>query len=130
MRTYFGILSKKDLTLFLALLFLALALPLTVFLVKQRVDIRPRAKVAGGPAQLYLSAPGVTNNTINPGQAFTVNLYVNPAGRLVSTVEAYLSYPANLLDVVSTSIDTANFPVIIKNTSGNGDIDMSAGISP
>lgn len=124
--------SKKDMTL-LALLFLALALPLTVLLVKQRLDIRPRAIVSGGPAILYLSAPGVTtsNNTVNPGQAFSVDLYVNhPAGRPVSTVEAYLSYPSNLLDVVSTSIDTTNFPVILKNTSGNGNIDLSAGIAP
>ncbi len=130
MRTFFYGIAKKDLILLLALLFLALALPLTVFLVKQRQDIRPKAKVAGGPATLFLQAPGVTNNTVAPGQSFAVDLYVEPGGKSVSTVEAYLSYPANLLDVVSVAIDTTNFPVIIKNTSGNGNIDISAGIAP
>ncbi len=40
MLTFFHVIPKKDLILFLALLFLALALPLTVLLVKQRQDIR------------------------------------------------------------------------------------------
>lgn len=119
---------KKDFFLILLLLILILALPLTLYLAKQRQDIRPRAKTAQGPAKLFLTAPSLTNLEVSQGQTFTVDLYLDPANKNVSGVEAHLTYPANMLDVIGTAqINTGQFPTIIKNTAGNGNIDIAVG---
>lgn len=130
MRNFFVSLSKKDITLLLMLLFLLIALPLTVFLARQRQEIRPRAKVAGGPAKLFLTAPTVPNLEVNAGQTFTVDLYLDTGGKNVSGVEAHLSYPEDLLEVVQApSINTSAFPTILQNSAEDGKIDIAVGIA-
>lgn len=119
---------RKDLILMLLLILLIIALPLTLYLAKQSQDIRPRAKTALGPAKLFLAAPSLTNLEVSQGQTFTVDLYLDPADKNVSGVEAHLTYPANMLDVIGTAqINTTKFPTIIKNTAGNGAIDIAVG---
>lgn len=130
MRTFFVSPFKKDLMLFIALLFLVIVLPLTVFLAKQRQEIRPRAKVAGGPAKLFLTAPDVPNLEVNAGQTFTVDFYLDTGGKNVSGVEAHLSYPTNLLEVEGAPIiNTDAFPTILQNNAENGKIDIAVGIA-
>ena len=119
--------SKKEIRLLIALLFLILVLPLTILLVKTVQDLRSRARIAEGPATLYLSGPA----NVQPGETFDVDLYLNPGDppRQISAFEAYLSYPADKLDIESCEINTASFPIEIKKLCQAGVIDLAAGIS-
>lgn len=126
----FSLSHRKDLLLILLLLLLIIALPITLFLAQQRQDIRPRARTAQGPAKLFLTAPSLSNLQVQAGQTFTVDLYLDPADKDVSGVEAHLTYPTNLLETIGNpQINTAKFPSIIKNTAGNGAIDIAVGVA-
>lgn len=127
MHTHFIGISRKNLTLLLLLSALALSLPLLTFLVRQRQDIRPRAKIAQGPAKMFLTGP----QQVNPGDTFVVDLYVDSAGKQISAVEAHLSYPTDLLEIEKASeINKLAYPVEIQNIAVDGNIDIAAGIEP
>lgn len=125
MKEVFAAISKRDRYLLVFLLILVIALPLVVFLVKQKQEIRSRAKVAGGPAKMFYSGPF----QVNPGQSFSVDLYVDSGSRNVSGVQAYLSYPTGLLDVTGVTINSAYFPIELQKTFGSGTINIAAGIA-
>ncbi len=120
---------RKDLVLIILLLILIVALPVTLFLVQQRQDIRPRARTAEGPAKLFLAAPSLTNLEVAQGQTFTIDLYLDPANKTVSGVEAHLTYPPELLEVIGkTEINTSQFPQVIRNGAGGGTVDIGVGV--
>lgn len=118
---------KKDRFLFLSLIILVIALPLTIFLAKKSQDIRPRAE-ANLPS-LSLTAPDVTNLVAN--QQFTVRLFLDPKQKQVSGFEAHLSYPANVLEPNGTPIIliSGEFPILLQSNIQNGNIDLAAGIA-
>lgn len=120
---------RKDFILILLLLILIIALPITLFLVQTRQDIRPRARTAQGPAKLFLTAPGLTNLEVSQNQTFSVDIYLDPSNKTVSAVEAHLIYPQDKLEVIGkTQINTDAFPSIVRNDAGNGTVDIGVGI--
>ena len=58
----------------------------------------PVAARAAGSASLYV---GPSSGTFTVGSTFTVSIYVNTGGQFVNAVEANLSFPPNMLQVVS-----------------------------
>lgn len=128
MSNIFKKIPSKDRLLFILLLILIIALPITIYLVKQGQDIRSRARKAGGPAQLFFTTPNITNNQVDPSQTFTTDLYINSGGREVSGAQVHLSYPTDLLEVESIAINTDYFPEVLQNSFENGEINIAAGI--
>lgn len=117
---------KKDRFLFLSLLILIIALPLTVFLAQKSQDIRPRAQQANLPS-LTLTSDAPT--LVPAGEEFTVSLRLDPKGKIVSGFEAHLSYPADILEPNETPIISGEFPILLQSNIQNGNIDLAAGIA-
>lgn len=117
---------KKDRFLLVSLLILIIALPLTVFLAKKSQDIRPRAQQANLPS-LTLTSDAPT--LVPAGEEFTVSLRLDPKGKIVSGVEAHLSYPTEFLELVGSPIISEDFPTKLQNNIGDGNIDIAAGIA-
>lgn len=123
MKLFFWRIPNREIGLFAMLLFLIIALPLTVFLAHKRQDIRPKAQIAQGPASLLLNS---ADAILDPNQTFTVDLYLDPGGKNVEMVEAYLNYPTNLLELKDVSVNLQAFPNILKKEiAQNGNIDLS-----
>lgn len=93
--------SKKELYSLLLILFLVLLLPVTLFFLKGRFDIRPRA-VLSGVANFKMN-PDTTSLT--PGQRMNVlvSVELTDANVRTSGVDFTLLYDSNLLSVVSLS---------------------------
>ncbi len=118
-------LLKKEASIIILLLILIIALPITIFLVKQRQDIRPKAE-ADLPS-LSLIAPETI--VLLKNQKFDVKLFLDPKNKSISGFEVHLSYPDNLVEIDSQPTIDTNFPTILQNQAENGNIDLAAGIS-
>lgn len=123
MKFFLKNIPNREIGLFALLLFLIIALPLTVFLGLKRQDIRSKAEITQGPASLFLNS---TDALLNPDQTFTVDLYLDPGGKNVEAVEAYLNYPTDLLEIKDVTVNTQAFPnTVKKEIAQNGNIDLS-----
>ncbi len=120
--------SKKEIYLIITLFLLILALPLTIFLVRQRQDIRPKALVSGGPAKLFLTAPDAPE-TIAPGETVDFDIYLDKGGKIVSGVEAHLLFPVSLVEVDNIATNTTDFPTLIQARVQENKIDIAVGVA-
>jgi len=77
-------------------------------------------------ATLYLSP---ASGSVSKGKVLPVTLRVNSGNEPVNAIQANLSYPANLLDVVSIKKASA-WDTVAENSYGNGSIRIARGALP
>lgn len=77
-------------------------------------------------ATLYLSP---ASGSVSKGSILTVNVRENSGNEPVNSVQANLSYPANLLDFVSVSSSSA-WSVVAENAGGGGSVRIARGALP
>lgn len=99
---------------FLFPLIIALALPLTIFLVYQNTDSRQRAS-EGTILSLTADQPSVV-----AGQMITYTVAIDSQTTPVKSVQINLSYPANKVDIVSIETATSKFNLPLEEIKGNG----------
>lgn len=98
------------------LIFILLALGVTLFLVKQRQDIQKKA----APATTLSFSPAVV--TKNVGDTFTLNVMMDTSVNPVSAAELHINYPSATLQGISIAPGTMLSKVITppQPTIGNG----------
>lgn len=119
--------AKQDYLMFLLLAFLIVGLFITTLIVKNRQEIRSKA-VGENKVNLLITSPV---SKVTPGSQFTIRVRYKPNGKSVSGIETHISYPANLIEIVSgPSIESDTFPTILQNKVDieNGKIHLAAGI--
>lgn len=114
---------KKILLIVVFLLILA-AIPLTLFLVKQRQDIRQRAVPA---TQVYLEPATVS---VAPGDTFTVDVMIKTGENLVSAAELHLSFNSTYLEAQSIANGAFLENVLVEGAVENGTASITLGSSP
>lgn len=77
-------------------------------------------------ATLYLSP---ASSSVAKGSILTVNVRENSGAEPVNSVQANLTYPAELLDFVSISSSTA-WGVVAENSGGGGSVKIARGALP
>lgn len=77
-------------------------------------------------ATLYLSP---ASGSVSKGSILTVSVRENSGNEPVNSVQANLSYPANLLDFVSISSSSA-WGVVAQNSGGGGSVQIARGALP
>ena len=77
-------------------------------------------------ATLYLSP---ASGSVSKGSILTVNVRENSGNEPVNSVQANLSYPANLLDFVSINSSSA-WGVVAQNSGGSGSVQIARGALP
>lgn len=93
--------GKRDKRLIILISFLLLTLPLTVILLKERLEIRRQA--AFGTVDVLLS-PGA--KTENVGREFSVGIKIQALAKRISGVDLSLTYDKDVLEVVNLSGNT------------------------
>ena len=81
---------------------------------------------AAGSARLYVDP---ASRTVNNGEPFTVTVRVDTVGETISGVQAYMSYPADKLDVLGLDSTGTALPIEFEATYGGGSIRMSRAMS-
>jgi len=110
--------NKKELYSLIIVLLIIFLLPLTIYFLKQRADIRPKAQLAGS-ANFRLNA-----NTTNLTNGQTLNVLVSveltEASLRASGVDFQLLYDPSKFDIVSfTPITGNNFTdIVVFDDSG------------
>jgi hypothetical protein len=66
---------------------------------------------------------------VSQGSTITINIYENSGADAVDSVQANLTYPANLLDFVSIASSSA-FSVVAQSTGGGGGVQVARGALP
>ena len=84
------------------------------------------APVFAATANLYLSP---ASGSVSKGSILTVNIRENSGGEPVNSVQANLTYPANLLDFVSISSSSA-WGVVAQSSGGGGSVQIARGALP
>lgn len=103
----------KKILVVLIILLILVSIPLTVYLVKQRQEIRKKAAPA---TTLALSPANVTRNV---GETFSLDLVVNTAENAISAAELYVIFDSNKLE--GQSIMAGSFlPVVLVNGNISG----------
>jgi len=82
--------KSKLILAILLILFLAASIPITIFLVRQRQEIRKRAAVPEGEATVSLFP---TTGTYQVNQSFSVSVNFNTANIPVSAIAVRITYP-------------------------------------
>lgn len=82
--------TVKTILAILVILVLVISIPVAVFLIRQRQEIREKAAVPTGQATVSLSP---TSATYNVGQSFSVSVSFNTANIAISAVAVRLTYP-------------------------------------
>src|SRR3989344_5362988 len=82
--------------------------------------------VLAATANLYLSP---ASGSVSKGSILTVNIRENSGSEPVNSVQANLSYPANLLDFVSINSSSA-WGVVAQNSGGSGSVQIARGALP
>ncbi len=77
-------------------------------------------------ATLYLSP---ASSSVSNGSILTVNVRENSGAEPVNSVQANLSYPADLFDFVSISSSSA-WSVVAQNSGGGGSVQIARGALP
>ncbi|MDP2702661.1 MAG: cohesin domain-containing protein, partial [Candidatus Rokubacteria bacterium] len=77
-------------------------------------------------ATLYLSP---ASGSVSKGSILTISVRENSGNEPVNSVQANLSYPANLLDFVSISSSSA-WGVVAQNSGGGGSVQIARGALP
>lgn len=88
--------------------------------------LAPFARVYADTATLYLSP---ASKSVSKGSILTVSVRENSGGEPVNSVQANLSYPAELLDFVSVSSSSA-WGVVAQNSGGGGSVQIARGALP
>ena len=78
------------------------------------------------PPTVYLTP---TDITYGANQLFTVNIRANSGNTPVNAVGAIFSYPANLVDYVSTDVANSTYPTVAANEGGSGTVKLEAGLA-
>lgn len=81
--------TVKKVFLFLGILAIIIAIPLTVYILLRRTAIRKEAAVPGGPTTAKLLPQ---TGTYNLGDTFDVQIKVNTANIGISVIQVYLTY--------------------------------------
>lgn len=81
---------------------------------------------ASGPT-IFLS-PGAAN--VNPDTTFNVEVRLDTAGQQADGVEAYLSYPSNLIQFVSFNDSNSAFGLGFPSSGGSGMITIRRTVNP
>ncbi|BCX14495.1 MAG: hypothetical protein KatS3mg088_178 [Patescibacteria group bacterium] len=117
--------NKKILIAILGILLLVTGLAIGIILVNQRQEIRKKAVTPTGTVKVFLS-PETKN--IKEGQAFSVNILLDTAGRYISAVTINLSYSyqeetppilATDVQVNSSLVVNNNWSFPIKSVNNN-----------
>ncbi len=114
---------KKILSI-IVLIFLAIAVAVTVYLVKQRQDLQNHAAPA---TNLSLQTD---NSTPNVNQQFSVTVKIDTAENTVGAVEVHISYDSAKLQGISITKDASWAQELIAGTIGNGTASITVGSSP
>src|SRR3989344_4803896 len=114
-------------TLFIiAILFILIAIPLTVYLARQQQDIRQRA----APVTTLAFQPSQV--TVSQGEEFDLDIVINTGANLVTAAEIHLSFSAQYLEaksitsaeflpnvLVSGIVQTGSASITVGTTSGS-----------
>ena len=82
--------------------------------------------LAATPPAVYLTP---ASSAVNTGTDFTVQIMEDSGTVPVNAVQANLTYPTNLLDVVSIDTSGSAFTTVAESTSSNGNIRIGAGVA-
>jgi hypothetical protein len=104
----------KKVLLILAFLFILVAIPLTVFLTRQRQEIRQQAAPA---TSLYFDPNDVTKNV---NDTFDLPIKIDTGENTVGAVQIKLQYDAAYLEVLQFTKNDAAFPTELVNDIQDG----------
>jgi len=82
--------------------------------------------LAATPPAVYLTP---ASSAVNTTTDFTVQIMEDSGSVPVNAVQANLTYPTNLLDVVSIDTSGSAFTTIAESTAANGNIRIGAGVA-
>ncbi len=117
---------KKIIISVVAVIFVIAAIAATVFLVRQRQDIRKQASVPGGQATVSVS-PATETHPV--GESFPVTIKFNSAGIFVATIATRLQYSNTTASQVAASniqisdaLLTGDWMCPVKTVTTEGDM--------
>lgn len=125
----------KKIFIIFTVLILLIAIPATIYLVSQNQEVRKKATPA---SSLYFTP---ATKSANVGQAFTLNLVLDPTSNLVTAAELHITFnPANLrlTSIVKGTALPTEFPAfdgqspaapVINNTNGTATYILGAQVS-
>jgi len=112
----------KKVLLIVVFLIILIAIPLTVFLIKQRQEIRQRAAQA---SSLYIEP---AQKTVNPGEEFTVEVKIDTDTNYVVGVELYVTFSSSYLEALSIVNAGTDLPELQQTGQvGSGVASISVG---
>lgn len=106
------------------LLLLLLAIPVTLFFIRQQQELRSRA----APSSKLYFAPE-SPNTSTQCSSFDVDIMLDPGQNIVSIVDLYLKYDPTRLDILQIK-ESTSFPTVVRAasiTSGAANMSVSIG---
>lgn len=86
--------------------------------------INPTVSVNSIQPNIFLSSPA---NSVIPGQNFSVSIKENSSKQNVNAVQATVSFPSDLLDVVSVDSSESNFKINVFESTQKGKITVTRG---
>ncbi len=105
------------------LVLIAVAIPLTIYFVQRQQDLRSRA----APSSNLTFTP--SSQSVNVGDAFTLEATVDPGENFVSFVQFSVTYDPAYLEVVAIEPNIAAFPLTLDGpTITDGSASISVGI--
>lgn len=105
------------------LLLLAIAIPVTIYVVQQQQELRSRA----APTSNLTITP--STQTVAVGDAFTVDVSVDPGQNIVSYVQFDATFDPQFVEVISIEPNTSSFPLTLEGPNiGNGSAQLAVGI--
>ncbi len=113
----------KKIAILLFIILVIVAIPLGVYLVKQRQEIRKRASTPSGTALVSLS-PASGNYEV--GQSFPVSVYFNPVSIPISSIAVRITYPlsgnltASSLQINPSFLTSGNWMCPVKTITPTG----------
>ncbi len=121
--------KQKEFFTFLISLFLAVTIPVGIFLFSRVQTLEKRAE--GGPASLQL-----TTNKENPsaGDAVDFTIRLDPGGEQVYGANILITFDSSVFEVIGDSVDTTAadyvFPKSVANEVRSGEVEFSPYIQP
>jgi plastocyanin len=114
----------KKILLIIAFLLILVAIPATVFLVKQRQEIRQKAEAA---TSLYFEPATINKNV---GDEFTVNVMADTGVNSIAASEVHVSFNAQYLQALSIQQGDFLPNVFVSGTVENGSASITVASSP
>ncbi len=121
--------KRKEFLTFVISLFLAVTLPVGVFLLRRVQTVEKRAE--GGPASLQLTA---SKENLNVGDSVDFTIRLDPGGEQIYGANILITFDSSVFEIIDDSVttDTADFEFAnaVVNEVRSGEVEFSPYIQP